>query len=529
LISANRVSHALRGAAAGLIALGVAGSLAPAQELNAKIEGIIAGAKLGSARVGCSIIDLESGRTLADIQDEAGFIPASNMKLLTSGTALVVLGEQFIFRTELVLDGDRLIIRGAGDPALADPTILERMQPKMTVDGLVASLAAAVAKGGASRISEVIVDDRVFDREMVHPTWPQNQLDRWYCAPVSGLNFHTNVLSVFPSPAAEGPGRSPTFALEPSAPWLEIENKARTTATGKNAVWLTRDPAADRFTLFGEVRYATRVPVDITLHDPARLFGQLVAAALPAAGVSVAGVGPANRLSTEQRQRVVGALRLAGPEEKFSGRTVAAVTTHIRDILERCNGDSQNLYAESLIKRIGHEVTGEPGSWSSGASVIRMTISQDPDLGPRYAASTVIVDGSGMSRDNRVAPRTLTRWLRRLEHEPYGELFVESLATPGDGTLRRRFGDARLHTTLRAKSGKVDGVRCLSGYVTDPATRRRVAFSVMVNDLREGEQALNALQLHEEVVRAIDAWMVARRPSREAAVPDSRSVTRPRR
>jgi serine-type D-Ala-D-Ala carboxypeptidase/endopeptidase (penicillin-binding protein 4) len=506
---------------------------ARAQDLNARVESIISGAKIGAARVGVSIIDLESGRTLAEVRDEAGYIPASNMKLLTSGTALAVLGDDFVFRTELILEGERLVIRGSGDPALADPALLERMQPKMTVDGFIGSLAGAVAKSGATHISEVVVDDRIFDRKWVHETWPVNQLDRWYCAPVSGLNFHTNVLSVFPSPSPEGMNRAPIAALEPSAPWLEIENKAKTTGSGKNSVWLTRDPDANKFVMYGEVRYATRVPVDITLHDPATLFGQLIAAELPRVGVGVGPVEAAARITGAQRDRAVAAARLARADEKFAGRTVAVVTTHIRDILERCNGDSQNLYAESLLKRVGHEVTGEPGSWANGASVVRMQISQDPDLGPASAASTVIVDGSGMSREDKVAPRTLARWLKRMERGKSGELFVESLATPGDGTLRRRFNDVKMHSVLRAKSGKVDGVRCLSGYVTDPVTHRRVVFSVMVNELKESD-ALVALQLHEDVVMAIDQWLYARRPAREAAAAepragDVRSVVRPRR
>jgi D-alanyl-D-alanine carboxypeptidase/D-alanyl-D-alanine-endopeptidase (penicillin-binding protein 4) len=154
-------------------------------------------------------------------------------------------------------------------------------------------------------------------------------------------------------------------------------------------------------------------------------------------------------------------------------------------------------------------------------------------MGPGSAASTVIVDGSGMSREDKVAPRTLARWLKHMERSKAGDLFVQSLATPGDGTLRRRFNDVKMHADLHAKSGKVDGVRCLSGYLTDPVTRRRVVFSVMVNDLKESD-ALTALQLHEDVVMAIDQWLYARRPPREAAAAnhtagDVRTIVRPRR
>src|SRR5262249_46375110 len=154
--------------------------------------------------------------------------------------------------------------------------------------------------------------------------------------------------------------------------------------------------------------------------------------------------------------------------------TVAVVTTTMEDALERCNGDSQNLYAEAMIKRIGHEVTHEPGSWTNGSSVLRMTLSEPAPrgLGPEYAAGTQIADGSGMSREDRVAPRTLTRWLDRLQRDSnIGAMFVNSLASPEQKeSIRRRFKDKKLSCDLRAKTGTINGVRCLSGYLTDPQT-----------------------------------------------------------
>ena len=492
-----------------------------AQELNSRIESALANFKLASAKVGVCVLDLETGRTLADLRADEPLIPASNMKLITSGAALLTLGKDFVFRTEFLVDGDRLIIRGSGDPALADTWVLERSPEKLSVDGLVQTLAGAVAKAGVTQIREVVVDDRIFDRQYVHPTWPQGQLDKWYCAEVAGVNFHTNVLSVFPIPSRQGPGQPPAYSLEPSAPWLEIENKARTINSSKNSVWVGRDPGTSKLTLFGEVGIPTRVPIEITIRDVPTFAGQLFAGALPGAGVGVGTIPAAERMTRDQMAEAIKSVRLAGPGEKLEGRVVAVVTTPIEEALERCNGDSQNLYAECFIKRLGHEVTGEPGSWTNGSSVIRMKLAEPPPkgLGPAAAASTQIADGSGMSREDRVAPRTLVRWLDRLQGDPVvGSTFVTSLASPlYKESLRRRFKDQKLKCDLRGKTGTIDGVRCLSGYLTDEATGRRLAFSVMVNDVKEGEQALQALNFHEEVVKIADAWLASHRPSRPAA------------
>jgi D-alanyl-D-alanine carboxypeptidase/D-alanyl-D-alanine-endopeptidase (penicillin-binding protein 4) len=516
--------------AAVLGALGAFAGAAAGQEMNGRIETIIASAKIGPAAVvGVSAIDVETGRTLADIRGDAPLIPASNQKLLTTGTALVVLGPEFLFKTEVVLSGDRLVLRGGGDPAFADPTILDRMTPKLTVDRMVEALAGAVSTAGIASVTEVIADDRVFDRNLVHETWPKDQLDRWYCAPVSGLNFHTNVVSLFPAPA-KVIGQAPWFEIQPNAPWFEIENRARTVGEGgKNSVWLARDDAGG-YTLHGEVRFASRSPIEVTVFDPAVLFAQLMAVELPRAGVSVGGIAatPGKRLSSIGAESAIRMVRLASTDEKLDGRVLAVVSTHMKDVIQRCNADSQNLYAEAILKRIGHEVTKEPGSWENGSSIVRMTLSQDEELGPKYAASTVVADGSGMSREDQVAPRTLAKWLARLQKHPtFGEMFVDSLATPGDGTLRKRFQGAELAGELKAKSGKIAGVRCLSGYVTDPVTKRRVAFSVMINNMKDSDPQ-PSLKLHEDVVVAIDRWLVAQRPERTATAPVS-SVTRKRR
>ncbi len=187
---------------------------------------------------------------------------------------------------------------------------------------------------------------------------------------------------------------------------------------------------------------------------------------------------------------------------------LAVVTTQLADILNRCNTDSQNLYAESLLKRVGHDVSGEPGSWSNGAAVARMVLSER--LGPATAASTVIADGSGMSRLNRISAETMVRWLESIAEQPtIGETFIKSLATAGNGTLTRRFREHPPLNTLYAKSGAIDGVRCLSGYLVNEPTGRMIAFSVLCNELNTGEASSNAMKLHEQIVRIADEWLTS--------------------
>lgn len=469
----------------------LAPALAWAQDLSVEVRRTVGALRLGKAHVGISVYDTSTGDPLASFNADDKFAPASNMKLLTSGAAMLTLGADFSFRTELLREGDRLILKGSGDPALGDAVVLERSEPKMTVEDVLGMMVNAAKKAGMTRVGEIIVDDRVFDREYTNSTWAARHLNKSYGAQVSGLNFHANVLSIYTQPNPQGLGTPPLLRLEPNADWLPMTVKAQTVREQKNTAWASRDSEANGFTVFGDIGVTSQAPADLVLNNAPVFVGELLSHRVAAAGLA-ASPPPA---------------RLAGPDERLpAARTVGVITTPIQEVLTRCNTDSENLYAEALMKRMGHAVTKEPGSWENGASVLRMLLSQR--IGPKAAADTAIADGSGLSDQNRVTPETLTRWLGVVADSKGGSDFVASLAQPGKpGTLHHRFKDARLKNELRGKSGFINGVRCLSGYLTHPQTGRRVTFSILVNDINTREETEDAMKLHEQVVRLADEWL----------------------
>lgn len=480
--AARRV--AVWGVCVVLAAAGAAPALA--RDLAAEIEAILMGSPLTSATVGVVVMDVETGRTLVSINGERQFIPASNMKALTGGVALAVLGTDFVFRTELQRDGDRLIVRGGGDPAFADPKLLNDMG--LELEDLVKMWVDAVRKHGGPAVREIVIDDRIFDQERVHPSWPRDQLNRWYCAEVSGLNFHSNIARVYAEPTA--PVQAPKVTIEPAAPWLTARNLGRTVTTGANTVWVSRPPASNAMTLHGNVRWTTQEPVQVALHDPAMVFGRLLRDRVARAGLGDAQV------------------RRAEPDESLpDAELVALVQTPLQVVLRRSNVDSHNLYAESLLKRLGHEITGQPGAWSSGGAVMRMVLGKK--LGPQAASGVLIADGSGMSRASRVSPDIMARWLIAMHRdEQLAGPFLDSLPIAGsEGTLRRRFHGASLASEVRAKSGYLSGVSNLSGYVIDEQTGRAVVFSVLVNDIPGSLPVRRVKEFHERVVELIDGWL----------------------
>ncbi|KAA0217015.1 MAG: D-alanyl-D-alanine carboxypeptidase/D-alanyl-D-alanine-endopeptidase [Leptolyngbya sp. PLA3] len=486
-----------RPAACSLVAIGLT-SLAPGQELQYEFDALRQRTELGAATMSAIAIDADSGQVLWSHRAGEAMIPASNMKLLTSGAALMVLGPEFSFETRLEEAEGRLVLVGSGDPSLGDPAVLGRGQTPMTLQDLLGGLVKAVQERGISQVEEVVVDDRVFDRAYAHPTWPADQLNRSYCAEVGGVNLHANVLSVFLEPGSGGRGL-PRVKVEPEVPWVQIDNFARTVTDTRQTAWVARPTAENRFQIRGDVRSRGGEPVDVAFHEPPLLAGRVIAHELSKAGIRIGTAGGAEGID---------AVRLIDDDEQITGsQPIVVVRTSIADVLRQCNTDSHNLYAEALLKRVAYDVNHEPGSWESGAAVVRMLLSEK--LGPAAASGTKVADGSGMSRENKVSASTLASWLRVIENdEKIRGAMLASLATPGNGTLRSRFNDITLSNELYAKSGYLNGVRSLSGYVVSPSGKT-VIFAMILNDVPAGAPTQNARVLLERCVDVADNWLAA--------------------
>ncbi len=476
----------------------VCSATAPGGPLDKFAEKRISRTDLGGGIASVYIADLDTGEELADIDGARAMVPASNMKLLTSGAALFVLGDEFVFRTKLIVDETAtpatLIIKGDGDPALGDPAIFIGEEPGVTLDTLFDQIGSALTGAGVDEIGRILVDDRVLDRNYTHPCWPIEQLNRWYCAQVGGLNFHTNVINVYTTPSSGG---TPIVNLQPDAGWVDFRIKAKSDMKKRDTAWVSRPSKSNSFTLHGNVASKSEIPVAID--TPPLFAGQLLATELEKRGVQI---GDEDSYPEDM-------VRLVEPSDWYaSSRTIAVITTPLSDVLGRTNTDSHNLYAEALLKRIGHEITSDPGSWENGATVIRMLLTEK--LGAGAAESTIISDGSGMCRENRVSPKTMTAWIGALSRSDHWAMFRDSLATPGQGTLRNRFLDDSLDSAFYGKSGYLKGMYALSGVLVHPRSGQRVVFSIMLNDVKPGTTSLNAKPLIDSIVEEIDAWMSAK-------------------
>lgn len=482
--------------------LGVMASLcvgvATGGPLDRETDRLIRNTNLGGGSAALYIADLDTGEELASYRSDQPMIPASTMKLLTTGTALHVLGEDFVFRTKLILDESvsppLLIIEGDGDPALGDPAIFIDERPGVELGVLYDQIAAALKGAGVESLSGVIIDDRVFDRNFTHPAWPEDQLNRWYCAQVGGLNFHTNVINIYTQPARSG---TPIVRMQPDAYWVQLAIKAKSNSRARDTAWVSRPTKSNSFTVHGNVSSKSEIPVAVD--TPPLFAGHVIASVLAERGITL-GISDADPVDT---------VRLVEPGEALNEtRTVAIITTPLKDILQQINTNSHNMYAESLLKRVGHEITSDPGSWENGAAVVRMVLAER--VGADAVESTIVSDGSGMSRENRVTASTFVHWMRSLSRSDIWDAFARSMAPPGEGTLRARFTGDSIQSDIRAKSGYLTGTYGLAGVLEHPRSGQRVVFSIMLNDVRAGSTARNAKPLIDDIVEEIDAFMSKR-------------------
>ena len=456
-----------------------------AQSLQSEINRIIRAGDLGRASLGLLVLDADTGETLAAHDADMPLIPASNMKLATTAAALGTLGEDFVFSTQLRLHEGRLIVRGNGDPGFGDPVLLEAMG--LSVEGLLDLWVRAVKRAGVEEVEAIIVDDRTFDQEFLHPAWPTDQLLKWYCAQVGAINFNDNCLDIYAAPTS--PGAQPEVEIVPQRAAVGLENAAE--SGSQNSFWASREPGTNRFTLRGTVKHRLVEPIHVTIHDPPMFFGRTLARYLEAAGVEV---GETRRV---ERRRLLPA-----------GRLLAAVETTLPTVITRCNRDSQNLFAEAIFKHLGHQLTGRPGSWSNGAAAVRGYLAGILDA--ETVSSIVLDDGSGMSRNSRLSARALAELLTHMHgQDDIGRIYRLSLAVPGEtGTLDDRFNGIELTSAVRGKSGYLNGVVALSGYVS--IGERTAAFSMLLNGYRKG--VWRAKRMMEKIVDAVDDELAESQP-----------------
>ncbi len=448
-----------------LINLALIPSLFAGQTFEQFVEAQLAPLKNSKTICGVVIMSADDGKVIYQANADTPLAPASNQKILTTVSALGILGADYQFTTTLARGNDDLVIIGDGDPGFGDPELCGKQPITEVFDQWAQTLTAAKITQVSGKI---VFDDTIFDRQFVHPNWPADQVNRWYTAPVGGLNLNDNCLDLS---VCFGTDKKAQLVMSPATQTLSVEPEW-IPVKGSNTIIWPKWESPQRLKV--KIRLGSRGagPVNVTVADPTLMFATVCREHLQAGGITIDGP-----IAFQQVRRSDGSL----PENLT---ILAQKKTPIMDVVMRANKSSQNLFAECLFKRMGYQSARQTasfgaGTWSTGQLAAKAFL-QDRVKVP--IDNLVIDDGCGLSKYNRVTARTIASLLYFANKQPWADEFLTTLAVAGcDGTLKKRMNNGPADGKVLAKTGYIKGVSALSGYVLDGQDKPRVIFSMLFN------------------------------------------------
>lgn len=458
-----------------------AASAAAVQGLQSELVRLINSPGWRDDRWGVLVVSLDRGDTIFSHQPDWPLAPASNLKLYTSAAALYYLGPEFRYSTYLMTDGTitggvlqgDLIVYGTGDPTLSGryyrtrPTIWENFADSL------------LALGITEIQGDIVGDASYFGDNGAGEGWQESYMNASYAALSSALSFNENLVTLHIQPGEEV-GWRPSVRLVPGGEGIALVNQARTVpAGGRTAILVTRAAYDGPIVIQGQIaRGAAGVWRSVPVADPPRYAAAVLRETLQERGIRV--TGEIRVVLDEAESPVAGRSVFAPAFDKTPPLRVLAIhqSPPLQEILTIVNKRSHNLFADAVLRTVGRVVTGE-GTVAGGAKAIHYlmeceTGSEDPAL--------EIYDGSGLSALNRTTARATIRLLSYMAESPMWESFWATLPEAGESNGLRRMYSTRAEGNLRAKTGTIDRVSALSGYVR-AANGELLAFSIISNNV----------------------------------------------
>ncbi len=461
----------------------------PRQQLRQFIDSALADPRFRSARWGVLIVDPERGDTLYSYDAGRVFVPASNQKLLTGAVALDLLGPSYRFATHFaaggaivdsVMQGD-LIVRGGGDPTVSDAMQRDAMLP---LRAMADSLYARGLRRVAGRLASA---GDAFPAPSLGFGWAWDDLDFPYSAGVDELMFNEGFarVRIRAGAAIDAPV---TAMVGPARDYPRVRMLARSVAPGESAarggrgLRIRHDSSAlGTVIVEGTIAAGDSAERRIAFRDQRHAFLAGLREAVVDRGIAVDSSEPGWVASAANGAREPVGIPL------FSWRSDS-----LGAILAAFEKPSQNQIGEILLRTVGL-AGGHAGTPEAGARVVG-------DALRAWGAATDgfrVRDGSGLSRHNAVSPETIVRVLDAMRRSPHFAVFRDALPIAGvDGTISTRMRGTRAAGNVRAKTGTLDMVRSLSGYVTT-ADGRLLLFSILCNnwlvDVREVDRIADGI------------------------------------
>lgn len=446
------------------------------KECASAIASFCSDTNLTNASWSICVLDVQKDSVVVEHNSHLTLIPASATKIITSATALALLGWDFKYETRIEYDGvldagsgvlhGNLYIIGSGDPTL-DSEAFKIPSEKLS---LTDQWAKVISEKGIKKIKgAVIADASSFEEEMVPSTWIWGDMGNYYGAGACGLNFKDNQFSIFYRSGNKKGDPITITKIHPYIPGLKIENYARTGYYVDDAYIYGAPYDNFRYVRGMIPQNKSNFEVKGSIPDPPLFCAQSLDSSLENIGVEISNAPTTVRVLQEKSMA-----------SKQKPRTLLYThTSHTLDkIVYQTNMQSNNLYAEVLLKTIGLKKAKE-GDDQTGTDIITEYWKQKGiDLKGFYLA-----DGSGLSRFNAMTTRHLSSILRAIAQDSLiFKRFYESLPVAGkSGSLGKLCKGTRAEGNLSAKSGYMTRVRSYAGYVKSKKGNL-LSFAIIVNN-----------------------------------------------
>ncbi|MGF1521128.1 MAG: D-alanyl-D-alanine carboxypeptidase/D-alanyl-D-alanine-endopeptidase [Leptolyngbyaceae cyanobacterium] len=457
------------GAMLGAIALPFPAVAVCPADLPAAIAAIANRPELVPARLGIQVETL-AGETVYGWEGDRFFVPASSLKLVTTAAALTQLGPDFTLQTS---------VYGYTDPAgVTTLKVVGRGDPSFGRDDL-SAIADQLAQQGIRQVEMLWGDESAFQGSDVNTSWEWEDVQAGYGAPVNALILEENEIGLSLIPQAVGQPLQVVWDEPDLGIGWQIENRSLTVGPDESEfVSVGRELAHPVLYVQGQlIAGSAAETASIAVPNPGEIFLSTLQSTLVKWGI------PVQQMALTQT-----------PSASDWPELAAVQSPPLAELLIPANRDSNNLYAEALLKQLGRQSSLEEDTTQAGIAIALNTLTAlgvNPD-------GIVMIDGSGLARKNLITPETMVDTLQAMARSPYASIYRDSLAVAGvSGTLRNRFQDTALEGRLWGKSGAISRNFSLAGYL-EPANYDPLAFSIFINNIdRRGSVAR---QLIDDIV-----------------------------
>ena len=437
-----------------------------------------------SAIIGICVQDLD-GKELVSLNRNTSMTPASTLKIITTATALEILGSQFRFKTELLTDdkqNGKLIVRGYGDPTLGSEHFGE------TTKYFLSKWAEETGKVFTSGLNEIEIDDSYFGYNGVSLKWLREDIGNYFASGSYGVSIFDNSYKLFFN-TINNLSTPQIVKTEPEMPDITFSNTLTLNTTGKDNGYILGEPFSNKRLLVGDIpagRASFSIKGDIP--DPGLYLGKILASQL-----NKDGHGPSFYTVRQNfdKQPVF---------KKSENVFYTHLSPPLKDIIRIVNVKSNNHYAEHLIRKVGRTKINQPISSDPLPTGIDHILQYWQNKG--FDTSTLFMyDGCGLSPSNAISPKLMCDILVYMGNKSKNsDIFLASFPKAGEeGTVRNFLKGSKLSGKVFVKSGSIANVQCYAGYYING--EKKYAFSIMVNNFRKNSRT--------ETVKAIEEFLNA--------------------